>query len=74
MFADKRFQSKMLSENYPVKVYIIDELLRHTFELIERLEAPIEQYPKYKTLKKNQIDQYDKAQEEIKYAEIKQIA
>jgi adenylate kinase family enzyme len=56
-FSGKRTQAKLLSESFPLKSYSIDELISKSLEILERLETPIEAHPKFKSLKKNQIDQ-----------------
>lgn len=75
-FAGKKTQAKALQEtNQNLKVYNLDELIKKNIETLERLESPVEANPKYKTLKKNQIDQLiaEKAQEEEKFKEMKKL-
>ena len=75
-FGGKRTQAKMICDTYPFKHYNIEELVNKSLEILEKLETPLEANPKFKTMKKNQIDQLqdDKNKEEIKYAEIKKLA
>jgi hypothetical protein len=56
-FSGKKTQAKMLSEsNTNLKVYSIEDLIKKSIETLEKLETPIENNPKFKSLKKNQID------------------
>ena len=75
-FGGKRAQAKMICDSYPFKQYNIEDLVNKSLEILERLETPIEANPKFKTMKKNQIDQLqdEKNKDEIKFAEIKKIA
>jgi hypothetical protein len=76
VFAGKKTQAKLLSDANPgIKVYNLDDLIKRSLETMERLDTPIESHPKYKTFKKNQIDQMitDKAVEDAKFAEIRAI-
>jgi len=75
-FGGKKTQAKLLTDAFPLKQYSIEDLIQKSIEILERLETPIEAHPKFKSLKKNQIDQMveEKNKEEIKYAEIKKIA
>jgi hypothetical protein len=75
-FAGKKTQAKMIADANPgVKVYNLDELIKRSIETMEKLDTPIEAHPKFKTFKKNQIDQMmnEKAQEEVKFTEIRKI-
>ena len=75
-FAGKKTQAKLLSDTLPLKIYSFDELAKKALDILEKLEIPVEAHPKYKTLKKPQIDQLiaEKAAEEEKYAEVKRRA
>jgi hypothetical protein len=75
-FAGKKTQAKAIQDtNQNLKIYNLEELIKKNIEALERLETPIEANPKYKTLKKNQIDQLiaEKAQEEEKFKEMKKL-
>jgi adenylate kinase family enzyme len=78
-FSGKKSQAKILSENFPFKIYFIDDLIRRSLEVLERLEKPFELANVSSTLsstKKNQIEQIqrERQEEELKCAEIKKIA
>lgn len=68
-FCGKKTQAKLISENYPIKVYAIDDIIKKNLEMLERFEIPIEQNPKYKNFKKNEIDKIiaDRQIEEQKF-------
>lgn len=55
-FAGKKTQIKLLSESYNLKLYNIDDIIAKNLGLIEKLETPIEQIPKYRTMKKHDIE------------------
>jgi len=75
-FSGRKTQSKLLSENLPLKEYSFNDLAKKALDILEKLETPIEAHPKFKTFKKPQIDQMiaEKALEEQKYAEVKKQA
>ena len=78
-FSGKKVQSKILSENFPFKIYFIDNLIKNSLDLLERLEKPLEVAIITSTIsstKKNQIEQIQKErqEEEQKCSEIKKIA
>ena len=75
-FGGKRTQAKMICDLYPFKHYNIEDLINKSLEILEKLETPIEANPKFKSLKKNQIDQLqeEKNKDEIKFSDIKKIA
>ena len=70
-FSGRKTQAKLLCEKYPkLKYYSLENIINKYFEEYERLHTPIENNPKQKNLKKNQLDQL-KAQrlEELKQYE-----
>jgi adenylate kinase family enzyme len=72
-FAGKKTQAKLISENYPIKIYSVSEIINKNFEILERLEIPVDQNPKYKNFKKNELDKIsaDRQIEEQKFEPIK---
>ena len=78
-FSGKKVQSKILSENFPFKIYYLDNLIKNSMELLERLEKPLELATitnSISSTKRNQIEQIQKErqEEEQKCSEIKKIA
>jgi len=74
-FTGKKTQIKFLAENYNMRVYNMDELITKNLEILERLETPLENNPKYKTLKKAEIDKLiaERQLDELKIEPIKNI-
>lgn len=74
-FSGKKTQGKLITEGTPFKIYNLNELIKKNLEILEKLETPLEANPKFKTLKKNQIEQLqqERAQEELKFQELKPI-
>lgn len=75
-FAGKKSVCKLITESYPwMKAYSIIDILNNYFEILKKIETPIESHPKFKTLKKPQIEQLmkDKEVEEQKIAHIKEV-
>lgn len=75
-FCGKKTQAKLLNDTFSnLKVYVLSDIIKKNIEILERLETPIEANPKYKTLKKNQIDQLvsERQQEEAKFAEMRKL-
>jgi adenylate kinase family enzyme len=76
VFAGKKTQAKLITDANPgVKVYNLDDLVKKAIETMDKLDTPIEAHPKFKTFKKNQIDQMitEKANEEAKFTEMRKI-
>ena len=72
-FSGKKTQAKILSENFPFKIYSIDKVLEDAFSLHKRLEAPVETDNKlYKTTQRLQILD-ERKEEEAKYSQIKEL-
>ena len=57
-FSGRKTQAKLLCEKYPsLKYYSLEKMLNDYFSEYERLHTPIENNPKLKNAKKNQIEQ-----------------
>lgn len=78
-FAGKKTQAKILSENFPFKIYIIDNLLNNALELLDRLEKPLDfttsEYTNstYRSKQREEL-QSQRAADESKYSRIKDLA
>ena len=72
-FSGKKTQARLLSENYPLKIYSVENEIKKHLEILEKFEIPIDQNPKYKNLKKNDIDKLilERQLEEQKFEFIK---
>lgn len=72
-FSGKKTQAKLISENYPIKIYSVDEIIKKNLEILERLEIPVDQNPKYKNLKKTDLDKIiaDRQIEEQKFEHLR---
>jgi adenylate kinase family enzyme len=71
-FAGKKTQAKILSENYPFKVYCIEDLLTEAFNIYRRLENPIDESKAMRTTQKLQIKE-EREMEESRFAKIKEL-
>ena len=72
-FSGKKTIAKMISELFPwLKIYNIYETLEKYFEILKKVEEPIENHPKFKTMKKPQIEQLQK-EKEIEEAKIAHV-
>jgi hypothetical protein len=72
-FSGKKTQAKILSENFPFKIYSIDKVLEDAFNLHKRLEAPNETETKfYRSTQRMQVLE-ERKEEEAKYAQIKEL-
>lgn len=74
LFAGRKTQANKIAEMFPkIKIYCIDTILKQLIDTFEHLAAPIENHPKYKTMKKNQIEQMQKEKqiEEEKFSKYK---
>ena len=57
-FSGRKTQAKLLCEKYPkLKYYSLENIINKYFEEYERLHTPIENNPKQKNIKKNQLEQ-----------------
>lgn len=64
IFSGKKSVTKFITDTYPwLKIYNVKETINKYFEIIKKLEVPIESNPKYKTMKKPQIEQLQKERE-----------
>jgi len=72
-FSGRKTHIKYLTENFPLKFYNVEELITKNINLLEELEVPVEEHPKYKNLKKNELDKViaDRALEEQKFESLK---
>jgi hypothetical protein len=75
-FSGRKTQIKTLSENFPLKFYNVEELITKNISLLEELEIPFEENPKFKNLKKNELEKAmaDRALEEAKFVALKLFA
>jgi adenylate kinase family enzyme len=71
-FAGKKTQAKILSENYPFKVYCIDDLLAEAFNIYKRLESPIDDMKAMRTTQRLQVKE-ERDMEESRYRRIKEL-
>jgi len=55
-YSGRKTQIKYLTESFPLKFYNVEELIEKNLSLLEDLEIPIEDHPKLKNLKKNELD------------------
>ena len=63
-FAGKATLAKMLSDQFTwLKVFSITDILGKYFDILKKVETPIESHPKFKTFKKPQIEQMQKEKE-----------
>lgn len=75
-FSGRKTQVKALCENFPLKLYSIEEAIQKHIETFERLEIPIEQNSKYKSMKKNELEKLlaEREIEEKKFEPLKGYA
>ena len=63
-FCGKKFIAEEINKTYPnLKVYSLQKILRNYYEQYKTLYEPIENNPKFKSLKKNQIEQLNHEKE-----------
>ena len=63
-FCGKKFIAGELIKKYPkLKIYSIQKILRNYYEQYKTMSEPIEQNPKFKSMKPNQIEQLKKEKE-----------
>ena len=67
-FSGRKTQAKLLCEKYKnLKCYSINDISKFYFDEYRRVHTPIEKNPKFKSMKKNQINQMkEQMEEEIK--------
>ena len=57
-FSGRKTQSNILHDKYPnIKIYNVEKMIRECIEIYNKITIPIEEQPRYKNLKKNQIEQ-----------------
>jgi hypothetical protein len=72
-FSGKKNHAKILSENFPFKIYSIDKVLEEAFNLHKRLEAPVESEAKmYRSTQRMQMLE-ERKEEEAKFEQIKEL-
>ena len=72
-FCGKKFVAQELNKKYPnLKIYSAQKLLRNYYEQYKNISEPIENNPKFKSLKPNQIEQL-KQEKETKIKEFEPI-
>lgn len=72
-FSGRKTQIKSLCESFPLKFYNIEELITKNMQFLEELEIPFEENPKYKNLKKNDLEKalQERQQDETKFEALK---
>ena len=64
-FSGRKTQAKLICNKYKnIKSYSIEEIIKGYSDEYDRLHTPLENNPKFKTMKKNQIDQLKQQREE----------
>ena len=67
LFSGKKTQSKLLTDKFEhLKSYYIPDIIKELKEIKLKSEEKIEDNPKFKSMKKNQIEQFEKEKEELK--------
>jgi hypothetical protein len=57
-FSGRKTQSNLLAEKFPnIKIYNVEKIIRDCIEIYNKVTIPIEEQPKYKNAKKNQLEQ-----------------
>lgn len=74
-FSGKKTQAKILSENYPFKIYIVDNMLKNALDILQKFEKPLEAIDS-KMMRTSQLEQIQKerAAEEAKFSRIRELA
>lgn len=72
-FSGKKTQAKLLADSYGLKIYSVEDIIKKNLDLLEKLSSPIDQDPKFKNLKKNELDKLlaERHIEEQKFEPIK---
>ena len=72
-FCGKRYISGEICKKYPnLKIYSLQNILRHYYDQYKTITEPLENYPKFKSLKPNQVEQL-KQEKENKLKEFEPI-
>ena len=67
IFSGRKTIGNLLSEKYPkLKIYSIESIIKSLIEVYEKIIMPIESHPKFKSMKKNQIENFNKEKESLK--------
>ena len=65
LFSGRKTQGKLISEKYPnIKIYSVNDMINGYVEEYLKIKKPIENHPKFKSMKKNQIEALEKEKEE----------
>jgi hypothetical protein len=65
LFSGRKTQGKLISEKYPnIKIYSVNDMINGYVEEYLKIKEPIENHPKFKSMKKNQIEALEKEKEE----------
>ena len=74
-FSGRKTQSNLLHEKYPnIKIYNVEKIIRDCIEIYNKVSIPLEENPKFKTAKKNQIEQIKQEIENLKKDNAYQIS
>ena len=74
-FSGRKTQSNLLHNKYPnIKIYNVEKILRDCIEIYNKVSIPLEEQPKFKTAKKNQIEQMKQEIENLKKDNAYQIS
>lgn len=75
-FSGRKTQAKLITEMYPsIKSYCLETIINNALLEYEKIITPIEKHPKFKSMKKNQIEQLkvEKAAQEEQFKYIRSI-
>ena len=57
-FSGRKTQSNLINNKYPnIKIYNVEKIIRDCIETYNKISIPLEEQPKFKNAKKNQIEQ-----------------
>ena len=66
-FSGRKTQGQLIHEKYPeIKVYCVSDIIKSKMDIYEQIVTPVEEHPKYKSMKKNQIEQLQKEKDDLK--------
>ena len=61
LFSGRKTQGKLISEKFPnIKIYSVNDMINGYVEEYLKITEPIENHPKFKSMKKNQIEALEK--------------
>lgn len=75
-FSGRKTQAKLISEMYPnIKSYCLENIINNALSEYETITTPLENLPKFKSMKKNQIEQLksERAAQEEQFKYIRSI-